>query len=289
MGGVARADGLGVRCGVEALDRVLADGLQKRQAAVLRDDEALGHEPVQRVDPRPCHRLRRLDVTAAGECAERGEGALLVVFEQREAPVQRGAKRLLARGRVAGAAAEHSERVGQPRGERGRVEDAEPPGGELDGERQPVEALADRAHGFDVVQTRVRVRRLRTALEQRDGGRQRQRVEREALLGAQAERLAARRQHGERGGVVEQPRQPRPGRQHVLEVVEHEQRPAVGEGPREGRLGGLIRHARYGEGVANRGRDEVGVGGRGERHEAPSGDCGRPRSRAASCRRRPAR
>ena len=59
------------------------------------------------------------------------------------APLQRRRQRLLARRRRAAAGAQQAEAVVQPLGERRGAERAEPAGGELERERQPVEAEAD--------------------------------------------------------------------------------------------------------------------------------------------------
>ena len=125
------------------------------------------------------------------------------------APVDRCAQRSLARGRVARAAAEHIQRARESAVE---LFDAEQPGAgrrQLDRERQSVEPpanLRDRAC--------VALRQLEACLlaaralhEQRAGGGKLQWADAVEVLGLQAQRLPARRQHCYR----------RPGGQQVVD------------------------------------------------------------------------
>ena len=145
---VALADGVAVGGGGEALAGVGADRLQHPQPGgrvrvLAAHEQALGDEPVERVEAGAGDRLGRLDGGAAGEHREAREARLLVVAEQRVAPVDRRAQRLLAGGRVAGAGAERGERGVQALGDLAGREQPAAGGRQLDRERQPVDAPAD--------------------------------------------------------------------------------------------------------------------------------------------------
>ena len=102
-------------------------------------EQALGDEPVERVDAGAGDRLRRLDGGAAGEHREAREARLLVVVEQVVAPVDRRAQRPLAGGRVARARAERAERRVQALGDLAGREQPAAGRRQLDRQRQPVE------------------------------------------------------------------------------------------------------------------------------------------------------
>src|SRR5947199_18509 len=74
-----------------------------------------------------------------------------VVVEQRVAPVERGAERLLAIQRGTAAGAEHVERGPEALGELGGGEVADARGRQLDRQRHPVQAPADRGSSGQVV------------------------------------------------------------------------------------------------------------------------------------------
>src|SRR5207237_3440746 len=88
-------------------------------------------------------RLRRVEGAAAREDCEPGEEALLVRAEEVVAPVERRPERLLVLGGVAAAAGEEREPVPEPRQKRHGRQELRPRGGELDREREPVEAAAE--------------------------------------------------------------------------------------------------------------------------------------------------
>ena len=71
-----------------------------------------------------------------------GEQSLLILVEQPVAPVDRRLQRALALRRVARAAGQHRQAALEPVEDLGRREDLGSGGGQLDRERQPVEALA---------------------------------------------------------------------------------------------------------------------------------------------------
>ena len=140
-----------LRVGGELLERVVADGVEHREArlaALAAVDEAVVDERRQPVEEarHAADHLRVLERPAADEDREPREQPLLVLGEQRVAPVDRRAQRLLARRRVARAAAEHVE-AAEAREQRVRREELRPRRRELDREREPVEARADLGDG----------------------------------------------------------------------------------------------------------------------------------------------
>ena len=122
----------------------------------------------------PAHRLRGLEREAAGEHARaRANSRLASGVEQVVAPADRGAQRLLALRRVARAAAEQVEPARRGgRGSSGGREDLDPRGGELDRQREPVEARgrSPRSRSVAGVERSRGSTRAGAALEQRDGG-----------------------------------------------------------------------------------------------------------------------
>ncbi len=135
----------------EALEGVGADRLQHREARLAVGLFLLAEHVV--VDERRRGRSRRPSppqtASAAGsvqppcEDGEAREERLLVGAEQVVAPVDRRAERLLARGQVAWAAGEEVEALLEPGEQRLRREQLRAGGGELDREREAVEADAD--------------------------------------------------------------------------------------------------------------------------------------------------
>ena len=129
--------------------------------------------------------------------------------EQRVAPVDRGAQRLLPLGNVARAGCEDLEGVVETLEQRFRSQEPEPGGSELESERQAVQAPADRRDGLGVLRRQLERAsgHLRALDEQRDRriraerlGRGRigrrgklQRVERVLPLGGDPEWRPARR------------------------------------------------------------------------------------------------
>ena len=131
---------------------------------------------------------------AAGEDAELGEQPLRRRVEQVVAPVDRAAQRLLAARDVARAGAEEVEPAREAVEDRGGGEDLAAGGGELDRQRQAVEARADLLDQPLVVlaEREPRVDGAGAALEQRDRGLGGERAERQLVLGREPQRGAAR-------------------------------------------------------------------------------------------------
>ena len=137
----------------EPLEPVLADRLEhpvarrrrrRRPAAASgRPARRAGRAPStassrRRARPRPLSRRH-----AAGEDREPLGERALGVGQQVPAPVDDRAQRAVARQRGAAAAGEQPEAVVEPRGELVERQRAQPRGGELDRQRQPVEPAAD--------------------------------------------------------------------------------------------------------------------------------------------------
>ena len=156
---------------------VLAHRLEHEQTVVWGGPEAaqeqlLVDQALQRVDIGAGDRLGGVGRGPAGEHREPAEGLAFGRVQEAVAPVDRCAQRLLTRGRIARAAAEHIQRA---RESAVQLFDPEQPGAgrrQLDGERQSVEPLANlRDHAC------VALRQLEACLlaaralhEQRAGG-----------------------------------------------------------------------------------------------------------------------
>ena len=117
--------------------------------------------------------LRGRQVATAGEHRQPLEDALLVVEEQLVAPVDDGAQRLLARKRGARPAGEQAEPIVEPSGDLRDRERSGAGGGQLDGERQPVEPGADVGDDTRAGRRRARAARPRPGRARRRGARRR--------------------------------------------------------------------------------------------------------------------
>ena len=225
VAGVALASGgRELRLRVEPLRRVRLDRLEHddplHRIAVGRvdlPDQALVEERAEalegvellagRIVETGRHGFDRLD-RAAGEDRQDLEEPLLRRTQELVAPLDRRPERLLARGQVAGAAAERLQAAGEPIPKRLRREEVQSGGGELDRERQPVEPAADVGDGGGVVvgEPEVRSDAARPLHEQLDRleladliGRQSRRLARPGATGA-APRRRSRRGRGAPGG-----------------------------------------------------------------------------------------
>ncbi len=171
----------------ELLQGVLADGLQHpepglavgarlpmEQAPV--DQRREGREDVElRAVARPADRLRRLQRTAAGEDGQAAEEDPLLFGEQVVAPGDGVAQGAQPRRLVARPAGQQRQPALQPRQQRRRREDGAARGGQLDRQRQPVQADADGgdARGVVVSEGEVGPRRPRSGTEEADRRRSR--------------------------------------------------------------------------------------------------------------------
>ena len=181
---------------LEPLERVLAHGLEHREAAVraARKQAVIGErgDPVER--GRPAHRLGGGEGEAAAEHTELAEQELGLGVEQVVAPADRRAQGLLALRRVARTRAQEIQPAAEAVEDLGGGEDLDAGGRELDRQRQAIEAVADaRDHRLVAVgEGQARVDGPRAAQEQRDRGLGGERAERELVLGGQPQRRAAR-------------------------------------------------------------------------------------------------
>ena len=224
----------------------------------------------------------------------RASSAPLGRVEHLPRPLQRRAQRALALRQVARAAAQQLQPALEALQQRRQRQQPRAVGGELDRQRQPVQARADLGDDVVVLGRRpVRARRGHARREQRRGVRDRQRLHPVGVLGGQPQRRAAGGEHGQvrRGG--EQLRHLGGVGEEALEAVEHEQRARAARRAREP-LAELGRgRGDDPERGRRRGHERAGVVDAGEidvrraAGEAPGAASGRPRAPAASCRRRP--
>ena len=185
-----------------------------------------------------------------------------------------------------GTGAEQSKRVSQTRREPGRVERAEAPSGELDGQRMPTEPPADLSNGRLITLVQRDSARRGARFEQLHRGALGQRRDGIAMLDEEIERLPARTENGHSRGARQHPADECLHAREVLEVVQDQRRPLLGEDSRQGLLGGLTRNSRDRERIADRGRDLARLSHRRERHEQ-GGDLARElRAPASSSLRR---
>ena len=251
------------------------------------------------------HVHRRLEREASGEHRQSPEDGALALGQELVAPVERGPERLLARQRGPVAAGEQREAVVEAGRDAECAERRHPCGGELDGERDAVQAPADGRDGrrHAVIWQEPRLRGVRPCHEQPDRivpqhllhvrvlGGHRQRRHAVHVLAGGAQRLAAGAQHGRAGTGAEDGLGETGGRiDEVLAVVEEQQEPLRTDGGADtvGRDAGAGQ--RQTEHGGHRHRNEIGCRERGELgEEDPVGKRreaggGRPPARGASCR-----
>ena len=245
-----------------ALDGEVAHRVEQPVPRPIRvfatDDQRLVDEPGDQVqdvllaDPAArAHRFDGVQAEPTGEDRKAPEQAALWLIEQPVGPVDRRPQRSLARRHVGGGdAAQQAEAVRQPLVDLGQREDLEPARGQLDRERQPVEAAAD---PDDKVGVRWRVDQsgcgtLGARQEQPGGvvGLQRlwgiggprldpQGGEGEHRLGREAKRLAAGRYERDRRACLqERAGHLAAGVEKMLAVVEDQQRTARPQATRQG-------------------------------------------------------
>ena len=196
--GVPAADGVRVRRPRELGRGELAHDLELRHALVADLDQALRDQRVE-------HARRGAPVTA---CAASSSAPPTKTASARNTCCSSGSSSATLHSSVArivrwrvgasrGAALEQRQRVREPRHELLGLEQPDPSRRELDRERKPVEPAAqlrDRRR-VAVGEPEVRPPVARAVDEQRDRVRHGERRDRQALLAAQPQRLAARGQH----------------------------------------------------------------------------------------------
>ena len=167
----------------------------------------------------------RLERAAATEDGKPPKQRLLVVGEEVVAPLDRRAQGVLARLDIA-AALEQVEALPEPFEDLRHREDARARCGQLERERQLVEAaaqLADRLVGREPGAIAEQLNRLGLG----------ERLHRVVDLAADAQQLAARDEQLQVGTALEKVAELRSGVDEVLEVVEQQEQLAVADVPRE--------------------------------------------------------
>jgi hypothetical protein len=238
---------------VEVFERVLADGLEQPVARgaiglFLGNHQRLVDELPETVDHIELgsgvdrHRLRRVQGEPAREHAQAVEQCLLVGVEQCVRPVNRGSECLVTLHRRARPAGEETESLVDASRDLTRRHHAGAGGGQLDRERDAVEAAADLRDGGHVLvgRSEATARVPRPVHEELHGVARKERgrvrivvvdVERshhEEAFTAHAESFATGREHAHRrAGSEDRVDEPRRRHDQVLAVVEHEQELAV--------------------------------------------------------------
>ena len=171
---------LGVAALLQPVGGVLADHLQHEQARFFE----IGHPPQQaligelveareHIDAeilRAAHSLDLFETRAACEHRESLEQSLQRFIQQVVAPGDRARERLLPSRQVARTNSEHLQACLEPAEQRLRCKKLDPRRGQLDGQRQPVDAFADAGDGRRVLVggLEVRLHRHRTLDEELD-------------------------------------------------------------------------------------------------------------------------
>jgi hypothetical protein len=255
VAGVAALELGGLAAGAQALGGVLAHQLEQQVAgrAVLlaHHHQRAVDQAAEHVEQGPglarvgAHRLGGVEGEAAAEHRQPGEERLLLAGEQVVAPVDGRAQRAVAGDGVARAGGEQAEAVVQAGEQLLGGEQAHARGGQLDGERQPVEPRAERGDIGEVRRRDLEARRhgggafgeqgdgviAAELLGRRQAGEIRQAERRDGVfaLPVQPERRAAGRQHPQGRAAGEQLADEGRGGQQMLDIVEHEQQVAVAQ------------------------------------------------------------
>ncbi len=250
-----------------SLQRVLAHGLEHRQPEVavrrLTSDEAPADERLEIAEElraRVGDRSHVVERSAVGERRDRAVQRPLAVGQAPVAPVDRGAKRALALGKIDGPFHLERETFAERAQDLGGWQHRQSRGDELDRERQTVEAAADLVYRGERVVLEQDAARGRELGEQRHGVVDRQWLERVDVLGREPERRAARREHLKVGNAFDQLSDLRGGAREVLEVVEEEQPARACKYVRDGVEHALVTCLARADGTRDGARDELGIG-----------------------------
>ena len=198
--GLRRLVAFGESPGAEALDR-LEQPVAGQVGTGDRLDEALLDEDGKRIDRlgakfgrRPADGVELREPEPAGEHGQSFEQPPCRLVEQRVAPCDGVGERSLASGQVAGRDAGEVQSPGELVRDRGRREQSDPRGCELDPERQPVEVVADLGHGAAVLvrQPEGWVGTPGTLDEEADGVGRVELADRELLLQPDSQRCPTR-------------------------------------------------------------------------------------------------
>jgi hypothetical protein len=248
---------------------VLPDGREQAEALGALDVDTSADQRVVEQDPQVAQHVVATDGLhtcqreAAREDRQRRQQVARRLVEQVVAPVERRPHRALPLGQVAGTLAEDVVEAGQQRNgveERGRRRS------ELDGERQPVEAPADVGDRVVLVggAREASTRRGRARVEELDAGVVGEGLDADDVLGPDAERRPARREHDELRAVRRQGREVRGRVEDLLEVVEQQEHPPARQEGSQPVRGAAVARLRDAERGRDRRNDEAGVGDGGD-------------------------
>ena len=232
----------------EELIGVLANGLEQAELAFAPDidhlDEMVVDELRHHIVVRGGHGPRRVEREVPGEHRHGGKGFGLSRTKQiHTAPCQRLAQGLLARGQVARAARQPRQSGGEPLVQPLESECPHPRGGELDRQREPVDATTDtRDEGRRRGSSRNLHPQLSSLREQVDGIVLGQGCYGIHVFARHVEDDPGRRYDDESRRRSDQPDELGGRRPQVLEVVEHEEELPIAEGFGKGglRIGGRM-------------------------------------------------
>ena len=269
---------------LEAPERVLAHDRQKREHGAATDLGLLHQRAVDErrdpVDRAPVPRppgpdgFDRLEREPLGEHAEVLEQIAVLRRQQADAPIERRAHRAVPVGEIPHGGGEQRQAALEPLRDAGRREHPQLRGREFDGQGKPFEAAADvhdragvlfreleRGLGrLGPVDEQGHCGGLLSAL-QRSGGavrRRRQRRHVVDLLAPDSQHDAAGHQEARSRCDRVQPDEHRCDVDDLLEVVEHEQHVAAGEGVRDALLERRFAVVADAEGVGDRGEQQRG-------------------------------
>ena len=215
---------------LEPLGCVLPDRLEHPETLPLSPEQALVDQRLERVDVRFADLLGRLERAAAAEDRQAFEQEPLLLAEEVVAPFDRRAQRLLA-GIDPAAGLEQVEPFGETVEQLLGGKHGDAGGRELEGEREVVELRAklfdDRA-GLE-----PRIGRPRPGGEELGRIKRRERRDRICLFARKPQQLPARHEELKVRTGGKQPSELRCCIDQMLEVVEDEQKPTVGDAVRE--------------------------------------------------------
>ena len=263
---------------LEAVGGVLADRLEQVVAhlsvALTGPNEGRIGEPLEQFHGPllvvgHTDRNGRVERRARREDGEATQESSFLLGEELVAPVKRCSERLLSCGQVVRTARQELQALLEPLEHRVHGQGPDSSRGELDRERQPVDAPADLAHQPFVFRrdAEAGLERARALCEQLDRRVFVERGDRKHLLAREVEDGAARYEQGQTRRAGEQLDEHRRCGSKVLGVVEHEQELATRERARERGQPRLTRRLGDRELVRDRRADELRVAERSEAYE----------------------
>ena len=188
---------------LEQLERVFTDRLEHQEpVAADRLEQAQVDECRKLVEVGAADLLGGLQREAADEDGETPEDGARLLVEQLMAPLDRGPQRALALRGVPRAAGEQGERVLEALEQALRIQELCAGGGELDGERKPVQAPADRSNA--PAGLHLPPDRARPLDEELDRVRVGERLERVLALSRHSQRRTARNEQAQAGRAGKQ-------------------------------------------------------------------------------------